>query len=125
MITITDMKEVLEITFNFTFLMLAITAFILVYSDKKIKQRSLTDREVEEEMNTSLALFYDKLNYIVAFVPFVFPILYYNTNLISLNVVLIWVCVSPWIWCAFSFTNFQKMIHHALRVVGEDKFQTT
>ena len=49
MITITDVQEVLEITFNFIFVMLVITTYLFVYSDKKLKQRSLIDKEVAEE----------------------------------------------------------------------------
>ena len=49
MIKITDVQEVLEITFNFIFVMLAITTYLFVYSDKKLKQRSLTDKEVAKE----------------------------------------------------------------------------
>ena len=125
MITITDVQEVLEITFNFIFVMLAITTYLFVYSDKKLKQRSLIDKEVAEEFFSPLAMFFDKIYCVITFVPFVFPILYYNTNLISLNIILIWVCISPWIWCAVSFTNFTTLVHHALRIVDEDKLETT
>ena len=125
MITITDVQEVLEITFNFIFVMLAITTYLFVYSDKKLKQRSLIDKEVAEEVFSPLNIFFDKILYVITFVPFVFPILYYNTNLISLNIILIWVCISPWIWCAVSFTNFTTLVHHALRIVDEDKLETT
>ena len=124
MITITDVQELLEISFNFIFLMLAVTTFLFLYSEKKKKLRSLTDKEVLEEMNTPLSKFYDKIHYLITLVPFILPIIYYTTNLLSLNFVLIWVCISPWIWCAVSFTNFSGLIHHALRVVDEDKFQT-
>ena len=125
MITITDVQEVLEITFNFIFVMLSISAYLFVYSDKKLKQRSLIDKEVAEEFFSPLAMIFDKIYYVIIFVPFVFPILYYNTNLISLNIILIWVCISPWIWCAVSFTNFTTLVHHALRIVDEDKLETT
>ena len=125
MITITDVQEVLEITFNFIFVMLAITTYLFVYSDKKLKQRSLIDKEVAEEFFSPLAMFFDKIYYVIIFVPFVFPILYYNTNLISLNIMLIWVCISPWIWCAVSFTNFTTLVPHALRIIDEDKLETT
>ena len=125
MITITDVQEVLEITFNFIFVMLAITTYLFVYSDKKLKQRSSIDKEVAEEVFSPLNVFFDKIYYAIIFVPFVLPILYYNTNLISLNIILIWVCISPWIWCAVSFTNFTTLVHHALRIVDEDKLETT
>ena len=125
MITITDVQEVLEITFNFIFVMLSISAYLFVYSDKKLKQRSLIDKEVAEEFFSPLSIFFDKIYYVIIFVPFVFPILYYNTNLISLNIILIWVCISPWICCAVSFTNFTTLVHHALRIVDEDKLETT
>ena len=111
-------------TIAFIFVMLAITAFLLVYSDKKIKQRSLIDKKVAEELNTPLTIFFDKIYYVIVFVPFIFPILYYNTNLISIDFVLFWVLASPWIWCAVSFTNFSKLLHHALRIVKEDKLET-
>ena len=124
MITITDVQELLEISFNFIFLLLSVTVYFFLYSNKKLKQRSLTDKEVAEEVYSSLAMFYDKIYYIVTLVPFVLPIIYYNTNLLSLNFVLYWVCASPWIWCAVSFTNFSKLIHHALRVVDEGKLET-
>ena len=124
-IVINDMKEVLEMTFNSIFVMLAVTAFLFLYSDKKMRQRSLTDAKVAEEAFSPLAMFFDRIYYVLIFVPFVFPILYYNTNLLSLNFVLFWVLLSPWLWCAVSFTNFSKLIHHALRIVEEDKMQTT
>ena len=125
MITITDVQEVLEITLNFIFVMLAIITYLFVYSDKKLKQRSLIDKEVAEEVFSPLNVFFDKIYYAIIFVPFAFPILYYNTNLISLKIMLIWVCISPWIWCAVSFTNFTTLVHHALRIVDEDKLETT
>ena len=124
-ITMNDMKEILEMTWNFIFVMLAVTAFLFVYSDKKLRLRSLTDSEVAEELNTPLTIFFDKVYYVIVFVPFVLPILYYNTNLISIDFVLFWVLASPWIWCAVSFTNFSKLLHHALRIVKEDKLETT
>ena len=64
-ITMNDMKEILEMTWNFIFVMLAITAFLLVYSDKKIKQRSLIDTKVAEELNTPLTIFFDKIYYVI------------------------------------------------------------
>ena len=121
MISINDVQEFLESVFNFIFVMLSITTFLFLYSEKKKKLRSLIDKEVLEEMNTPLAKFYDKIHYLITLVPFVLPIIYYNTNLLSLNFVLIWVCISPWLWCAVSFTNFSGLIHHALRVVDEVK----
>ena len=123
-IVIDDVKEVLEMTWNFIFVMLAVTAFLFIYSDKKLRLRSLTDSEVAEELNTPLTIFFDKVYYVIVFVPFVLPILYYNTNLISIDFVLFWVLASPWIWCAVSFTNFSKLLHHALRIVKEDKLET-
>ena len=124
-IVIDDVKEVLEMTWNFIFVMLAVTAFLFIYSDKKLRLRSLTDSEVAEELNTPLTIFFDKVYYVIVFVPFVLPILYYNTNLISIDFVLFWVLLSPWLWCAASFMSFSKLIHHALRIVEEDKMQTT
>ena len=121
LITIKDVQEFLENVFNFIFLMLSITTFLFLYTEKKKKLRSLIDKEVLEEMNTPLSKFYDKIHYLITLVPFVLPIIYYNTNLLSLNFVLIWVCISPWLWCAVSFTNFSGLIHHALRVVDEVK----
>ncbi len=123
-IVIDDVKEVLEMTWNFIFMMLAVTAFLFIYSDKKLRLRSLTDSEVAEELNTPLTIFFDKVYYVIVFVPFVLPILYYNTNLISIDFVLFWVLASPWIWCAVSFTNFSKLLHHALQIVKEDKLET-
>ena len=125
MITVTDLEEVIHYTFNFIFLMLAVTIFFMFYSINKVNLRSLIDKDTEEEMNTPLAKFFDKVYYFITLVPFVLPIIYYNTNLISFNFVLYWVCACPWIWCAVSFTNFSKLIHHALRIVEEDKMQTT
>ena len=125
MITMTDLEEVIHYTFNFIFLMLAVTIFFMFYSINKTNLRSLIDKDTEEEMNTPLAKFFDKVYYFITLVPFVLPIIYYNTNLISFNFVLYWVCACPWIWCAVSFTNFSKLIHHALRIVEEDKLQTT
>ena len=125
MITVTDLEEVIHYTFNFIFLMLAVTIFFMFYSINKVNLRSLIDKDTEEEMNTPLAKFFDKVYYFITLVPFVLPIIYYNTNLISFNFVLYWVCACPWIWCAVSFTNFSKLIHHALRIVEEDKLQTT
>ena len=124
-IVINDMKEVLEMTFNSIFVMLAVTAFLFLYSDKKMRQRSLTDVKVAEEVFSPLTMFFDKILYVIIFVPFVLPILYYNTNLLSLDFVLFWVLISPWLWCAVSFTNFSKLLHHALRIVEEDKLETT
>ena len=124
MITVTDLEEVIHYTFNFIFLMLAVTIFFMFYSINKTNLRSLIDKDTEEEMNTPLAKFFDKVYYFITLVPFVLPIIYYNTNLISFNFVLYWVCACPWIWCAVSFTNFSKLIHHALRIVEEDKLET-
>ena len=124
MITVTDLEEVIHYTFNFIFLMLAVTIFFMFYSINKVNLRSLIDKDTEEEMNTPLAKFFDKVYYFITLVPFVLPIIYYNTNLISFNFVLFWVCACPWIWCAVSFTNFSKLIHHALRIVEEDKLET-
>ena len=124
MITVTDLEEVIHYTFNFIFLMLAVTIFFMFYSINKVNLRSLIDKNTEEEMNTPLAKFFDKVYYFITLVPFVLPIIYYNTNLISFNFVLYWVCACPWIWCAVSFTNFSKLIHHALRIVEEDKLET-
>ena len=124
MITVTDLEEVIHYTFNFIFLMLAVTIFFMFYSINKVNLRSLIDKDTEEEMNTPLAKFFDKVYYFITLVPFVLPIIYYNTNLISFNFVLYWVCACPWIWCAVSFTNFSKLIHHALRIVEEDKLET-
>ena len=124
MITVTDLEEVIHYTFNFIFLMLAVTIFFMFYSINKTNLRSLIDKDTEEEMNTPLARFFDKVYYFITLVPFVLPIIYYNTNLISFNFVLYWVCACPWIWCAVSFTNFSKLIHHALRIVEEDKLET-
>ena len=112
-------------TWNFIYVMLFVTAILFLYSDKKMRQRSLTDAKVAEEAFSPLAMFFDRIYYVLIFVPFVFPILYYNTNLLSLDFVLFWVLLSPWLWCAVSFTNFSKLIHHALRIVEEDKMQTT
>ena len=123
-ITMNDMKEVLEMTFNSIFAMLAVTAFLFLYSDKKMRQRSLTDAKVAVEVFSPLAMFFDKIYYVLIFVPFVLPILYYNTNLISIDFVLFWVLLSPWLWCAASFMSFSKLIHHALRIVEEDKLET-
>ena len=123
-ITMYDMKEILEMTWNFIFVMLAVTAFLFLYSDKKMRQRSLTDAKVAVEVFSPLAMFFDKIYYVLIFVPFVFPILYYNTNLLSLDFVLFWVLLSPWLWCAASFMSFSKLIHHALRIVEEDKLET-
>ena len=124
MITVTDLEEVIHYTFNFIFLMLAVTIFFMFYSINKVNLKSLIDKDTEEEMNTPLAKFFDKVYYFITLVPFVLPIIYYNTNLISFNFVLYWVCACPWIWCAVSFTNFSKLIHHALRIVEEDKLET-
>ena len=125
MITITVVQDVLEVTLNFIFIMLIITTDLFIYSDKQLKQRSLIDKKVVEEFFSPLTMFFDKIHYVIIFVPFVFPILYYNTNLISLDIILIWVCVSPWIWCAVSFTNFISLVHHALRIVDKDKLEMT
>ena len=124
MITVTDLEEVIPYTFNFLFIMLAVTIFFMFYSINKVNLRSLIDKDTEEEMNTPLAKFFDKVYYFITLVPFVLPIIYYNTNLISFNFVLFWACACPWIWCAVSFTNFSKLIHHALRIVEEDKLET-
>ena len=124
-IIIDDVSIVLEMTWNFIYVMLFVTAILFLYSDKKMRQRSLTDAKVAEEAFSPLAMFFDRIYYVLIFVPFVFPILYYNTNLLSLDFVLFWVLLSPWLWCAVSFTNFSKLIHHALRIVEEDKMQTT
>ena len=124
-ITMNDMKEVLEMTFSSIFVMVAVTALLFLYSDKKMRQRSLTDAKVAVEVFSPLAMFFEKNYYVLIFVPFVFPILYYNTNLLSLNFVLFWVLISPWLWCAGSFISFSKLIHHALRIIEEDKLETT
>ena len=124
-IIIDDVSIVLEMTWNFIYVMLFVTAILFLYSDKKMRQRSLTDAKVAEEAFSPLAMFFDRIYYVLIFVPFVFPILYYNTNLLSLNFVLFWVLLSPCLWCAASFMSFSKLIHHALRIVEEDKMQTT
>ena len=54
-------------------------------SINKVNLRSLIDKDTEEEMNTPLAKFFDKVYYFITLVPFVLPIIYYNTNLISFN----------------------------------------
>ena len=105
--------------------MLVVTTYLFVYTNKKIKLISLIDKEVEKEMNSLLSQSFDKVYYIITFVPFVLPIIYYNTNLLSINFVLIWVCISTWIWCTVSFTNFSKLIHHALIIVDEDKLDSS
>ena len=87
MITVTDLEEVIHYTFNFIFLMLAVTIFFMFYSINKVNLRSLIDKDTEEEMNTPLAKFFDKVYYFITLVPFVLPIIYYNTNLISFNFV--------------------------------------
>ena len=71
MISINEVQEFLESVFNFIFVMLSITTFLFLYSEKKKKLRSLIDKEVLEEMNTPLAKFYDKIHYLITLVPFV------------------------------------------------------
>ena len=124
MITVSEMEEVIHYTFNFIFIMISVTVFFMFYSIKKTNLRSLTDKE-KEEINTPLSKFFDKVYYVITLVPYVIPILYYNTNLVSFTFVLYWVCACPWIWCAVSFTNFSKLIHHTLRIVDDEKYITT
>ena len=50
MITVTDLEEVIHYTFNFIFLMLAVTIFFMFYSTNKINLRSLIDKDTEDKL---------------------------------------------------------------------------
>ena len=52
--------------------MLAVTAFLFLYSDKKMGQRSLTDAKVAVEVFSPLAMFFDKIYYILFLSPLFF-----------------------------------------------------
>ena len=60
-IIIDDVSIVLEMTWNFIYVMLFVTAILFLYSDKKMRQRSLTDAKVAEEAFSPLAMFFDRI----------------------------------------------------------------
>ena len=121
LITITDKQVFLESSFNFIIVNLCITTFLGIYSMRKTKERTLIDKVFEDEMNQEHNKFFFKIYYLIMFLPVIIPLIYYNTNLISLELLLYFVCFFPWLFCALSFTCFYNLIHNALRVVDEDK----
>ena len=121
LITITDKQVFLESAFNFIIVNLCIFSFLGIYSMRKTKERTLIDKVFEDEMNQEHNKFFFKIYYLIMFLPVIIPLIYYNTNLISLELLLYFVCFFPWLFCALSFTCFYNLIHNALRVVEEDK----
>ena len=124
-ITITDKQVFLESSFNFIIVNLCITTFLGIYSMRKTKERTLIDKVFEDEMNQEHNKFFFKIYYLIMFLPVIIPIIYYYTNLISLELLLYFVCFFPWLFCALSFTCFYNLIYHALRVVDEDKLDSS
>ena len=125
LITITDKQVFLESSFNFIIVNLCITTFLGIYSMRKTKERTLVDKVFEDEMNQEHNKFFFKIYYLIMFLPVLIPIIYYYTNLISLELLLYFVCFFPWLFCALSFTCFYNLIYHALRVVNEDKLDSS
>ena len=125
LITITDKQAFLESSFNFIIVNLCITTFLGIYSMRKTKERTLIDKVFEDEMNQEHNKFFFKIYYVIIFLPVIIPLIYYNTNLISLELLLYFVCFFPWLFCALSFTCFYNLIYHALRVVEEDKLDSS
>ena len=125
LITITDKQVFLESSFNFIIVNLCITTFLGIYSMRKTKERTLIDKVFEDEMNQEHNKFFFKIYYLIMFLPVIIPIIYYYTNLISLELLLYFVCFFPWLFCALSFTCFYNLIYHALRVVNEDKLDSS
>ena len=125
LITITDKQVFLESSFNFIIVNLCITTFLGIYSMRKTKERILIDKVFEDEMNQGHNKFFFKIYYVIIFLPVIIPLIYYNTNLISLELLLYFVCFFPWLFCALSFTCFYNLIYHALRVVDEDKLDSS
>ena len=125
LITITDKQVFLESSFNFIIVNLCITTFLGIYSIRKTKERILIDKVFEDEMNQGHNKFFFKIYYVIIFLPVIIPLIYYNTNLISLELLLYFVCFFPWLFCALSFTCFYNLIHNALRVVDEDKLDSS
>ena len=125
LITITDKQVFLESSFNFIIVNLCITTFLGIYSMRKTKERTLIDKVFEDEMNQEHNKFFFKIYYLIMFLPVIIPIIYYYTNLISLELLLYFVCFFPWLFCALSFTCFYNLIYHALRVVDEDKLDSS
>ena len=125
LITITDKQVFLESSFNFIIVNLCITTFLGIYSMRKTKERTLIDKVFEDEMNQEHNKFFFKIYYLIMFLPVIIPLIYYNTNLISLELLLYFVCFFPWLFCALSFTCFYNLIYHALRVVNEDKLDSS
>ena len=120
LITITDKQVFLESAFNFIIVNLCFFCFLAIYSLRKTKERTLVDKVFEDEMNQGHNKFFFKIYYVIIFLPVILPIIYYYTNLISLELLLYFVCFFPWLFCALSFTCFYNLIHNALRVVEED-----
>ena len=125
LITITDKQVFLESAFNFTIVNLCLFMFLGIYSMRKTKERTLVDKVFEDEMNQEHNKFFFKIYYLIMFLPVIIPLIYYNTNLISLELLLYFVCFFPWLFCALSFTCFYNLIHNALRVVDEDKLDSS
>ena len=125
LITIPDKQVFLESAFNFIIVNLCITCFLGIYSMRKTKERTLIDKVFEDEMNQEHNKFFFKIYYLIMFLPVIIPLIYYNTNLISLELLLYFVCFFPWLFCALSFTCFYNLIYHALRVVDEDKLDSS
>ena len=125
LITITDKQVFLESSFNFIIVNLCITTFLGIYSMRKTKERILIDKVFEDEMNQEHNKFFFMIYYLIMFLPVIIPIIYYYTNLISLELLLYFVCFFPWLFCALSFTCFYNLIYHALRVVDEDKLDSS
>ena len=124
LITITDKQVFLESSFNNIIVNLCITTFLGIYSMRKTKERILIDKVFEDEMNQGHNKFFFKIYYVIIFLPVIIPLIYYNTNFISLELLLYFVCFFPWLFCALSFTCFYNLIYHALRVVDEDKLDS-
>ena len=125
LITITDKQVFLESSFNFIIVNLCITTFLGIYSMRKTKERILIDKVFEDEMNQEHNKFFFMIYYLIMFLPVIIPIIYYYTNLISLELLLYFVCFFPWLFCALSFTCFYNLIYNALRVVDEDKLDSS
>ena len=125
LIAITNKQVFLESSFNFIIVNLCITTFLAIYYLRKSNERTLIDKVFEDEMNQEHNKFFLKIYYLIMFLPVIIPIIYDNTNLISLELLLYFICFFPWLFCALSFTCFYNLIYHALRVVDEDKLDSS
>ena len=116
-IFLTEEKEFWERSLNFGFVILFFSLLLFLYEIKKLKEKSITDTITKKEIETNLQKLFLILYCLIGFLPFLIPILYYNTNIINLDFIIYFMCLSPWIANLCSFSNFFTLIHHSLKVV--------